>query len=111
MKKGDIRAQAHALIDQILDTVLGSDNEAKEFYDQTNSPVGRRAHLALAREGTLDSYKVKRIVMIKKVDLDAYLETRRKRIVPADIDDDAAVARVLADVSKHAANTRKKRAA
>lgn len=47
---------------------------ASEWVDQNHSPLGRRIHLRLAREGRLPSRKVRRRVLILRKDLNAYIE-------------------------------------
>ena len=44
-----------------------------EFYDQTNSPLGRRKHLDLVRSGTLPGQKVGRRVRVAREAIDRYM--------------------------------------
>lgn len=108
MNVTQIRAEVHAMLDKILDAAL---QQRTEYYDQTDSPIGRRAHLELARSGAVPSFRSKRKILIRRADLDAWLERQRRKIVPHEVDDDAAVERVLAAVNKGGAARRKGKAA
>lgn len=56
----------------------GSASEAgPAYYDQGNSPLGRRRHLDLVRRGLLLGHKVGRKVLVRRDAVDAYLETLR----------------------------------
>jgi excisionase family DNA binding protein len=45
------------------------------YYDQGNSPLGRRQHLDLVRRRLLPGHKVGRKVLVRRDAVDAYLET------------------------------------
>lgn len=49
---------------------------ASEWVDQHASPIGKNAHLALARSGKVESRKVHRRVLMRRVDLNRYIEER-----------------------------------
>jgi len=49
---------------------------AQEWIDQDTSPLGKSAHLTLARSGKVESRKVHRRVLIRRVDLNRYIEQR-----------------------------------
>jgi hypothetical protein len=66
-----LRDKLHRLIDEIVDALEAV--AAPEWYDQTNSPLGRDRHLRLARSGTLKSSKEKGHIWIRRADIDAYL--------------------------------------
>lgn len=62
-----------------------------EWVDQHTSPLGRRNHLELARSGAVESRKVKRLVLIRKADVDDHIERtalkRGKRHEDENVDD------------------------
>jgi hypothetical protein len=68
---------------------------AEDWIDQSRSPLGRKLHCALVRDGVLPGVKVHRRVLVRRRDLDAYLETHRQ--APAIIDG-SEEARALARV-------------
>lgn len=47
------------------------------WIDQTASPIGRRAHLKLARSGMIEASKVGRRVLIRADDLHDYITSHR----------------------------------
>lgn len=71
----------------------------KDYYDQHTSPLGKRKHLELARSGKVASRKVRRSVLIRRDDLNAYIEkhglARGRREQDEDVDD--IIDRVMSD--------------
>lgn len=55
---------------EAIDALKGS----SDWIDQHHSPLGRRRHNALAREGKLASRKLGRLILIRRTDIDAYIE-------------------------------------
>lgn len=51
-----------------------SAEEGDGWIDQACSPLGRRLHCALARAGTLPARKMGRRWLVRRADLDAYIE-------------------------------------
>ena len=96
----DLRMKLHSLIDQIVDAIEAT--AAPEWVDQTNSPLGRRRHLELARTGVLKSTKDAGKVRIRRSDIEAYL--LRKTVIRVDekADLDREAARVLATMGRKA---------
>jgi excisionase family DNA binding protein len=47
------------------------------YYDQGNSPLGRRRHLDLVRRGLLLGHKVGRKVLVRRDAVDAYVEGQK----------------------------------
>lgn len=92
-----IREKLHALVDEIADAI--ESHGAADWVDQTTSPLGRRRHLELARTGVLKSSKQGRRVLIKRRDIDAFLEGSR-RPAPVGEDDEAEVDRIVRRVSR-----------
>ncbi|MGH3430115.1 MAG: helix-turn-helix domain-containing protein, partial [Mycobacteriales bacterium] len=55
--------------------------------DQASSPLGRQRHLRLVRKGVLPGARDGRRVLVRRSDLDAYLESKL-RIKPIEDDED-----------------------
>lgn len=68
---------------------------SEDWIDQSRSPLGRKLHCTLVRNGVLPGVKVHRRVLVRRRDLDAYLESQRSIPIVAD---DSAEARALAHV-------------
>jgi len=84
-----IRAAAERFADELCDAVEASLATQTEWIDQVRSPLGRRRHLAMAKAGTIPSKKEGRLVLIRRRDIDAYLEqcpTARREATPANDD-------------------------
>jgi excisionase family DNA binding protein len=76
---------ARALIDAVERFVRECFRERdarEEWVDQDRSPLGRRRHLALARQGALPAVKDGKRVLVTRSDLDAYLHEHpvRRRV-------------------------------
>jgi hypothetical protein len=52
----------------------------EHYYDQRTSPLGARAHCGMVRSGAIPGFRAGRRILVRRVDLDAYLE--RHRVVP-----------------------------
>jgi len=48
-----------------------------QYVDQHNSPLGSRLHLRLVRRGELTGYNVGRRVLVRRADMNSYLERHR----------------------------------
>jgi hypothetical protein len=48
-----------------------------DWIDQTQSPLGRKLHCKLVREGVLPGCKVKRKLLVRRPDIDAYITKHR----------------------------------
>ncbi|MDX2055677.1 MAG: hypothetical protein SFV15_24960 [Polyangiaceae bacterium] len=68
-------------------TELGQ-TEAELYYDQHTSPLGKRRHLNLARRGALPAHKVGRRVLVRHVDVHAYIVAHRVPAVAYEPDSD-----------------------
>jgi excisionase family DNA binding protein len=44
-----------------------------EYFDQTNSPLGREKHKRLAAKGVIPSTKIGRRILVKREDMEVYL--------------------------------------
>lgn len=64
-------------------------DDSPAYYDQSNSPLGRRQHLDLVRRGVLSGHKTGRKVLVARGDVDAYVATRKvlRRDSQPDADD------------------------
>lgn len=67
------RQIAEAIADAV-EAILERGVAAAEWIDQNGSPLGKAQHLALARSGKVESRKVHRRVLIRRTDLNRYIE-------------------------------------
>ena len=95
------RALASA-IGELVEAQIAQGVAASEWIDQTQSPLGRNRHCRLAREGAFPSRKVGRSVLVKREELDRYLETKLRQIVDVSADEDREVERVVARLRRSA---------
>ena len=74
-RRAALEGFAHGLA-LALDNVrkLLEEPDANEWIDQTASPLGRRRHCALARRGVLKAHKDGARWLVRRKDLDAYIE-------------------------------------
>ncbi len=98
----DLRLELHALIDKIVDAIQTGTTGA-EWVDQKTSPLGRARHCALVRSGALPGKKDGRRILVRRVDIEKYLE--RKTVIRVDekADEDREAARVLATMHRKSA--------
>ena len=76
-------------IDQLVEARLAKGAAASDWVDQDASPLGRDRHLRLVRRGVLPATKDGNRRLVRRVDLDAYLEAHPIRTdVPAGEEDD-----------------------
>lgn len=54
----------------------------EEWVDQNASPIGKRAHLEAVRRGELPGHKIGHAVLVRRVDLDAYIEKHGAHVKP-----------------------------
>lgn len=64
-------AEGHALL---TEAALAERGAANDWVDQRSSPLGRRRHLELARSGVLPSRKHGSKVLVRRDDLNDYIE-------------------------------------
>ena len=89
------RAIADA-IDELVEARLAKGAARAELIDQDDSPLGRRRHLELVREGKLRAMRDGRRVLVRRADIDAYLAEREVAPPPMTDDDvDGMVDRIL----------------
>jgi excisionase family DNA binding protein len=75
-------------ISEMIEATIARGVAANEWVDQKSSPLGKNRHLALARTGKIPSKKVGQLVLIRRDDLNAYLEREGiSRSRPTDEDD------------------------
>ncbi len=96
-----LRIKLHSLIDEIVDALEST--AAPEWIDQKSSPLGRRRHLELARSGVLKSTKDAGRVLIRRTDIDRYLEKKTVIRVDEKADEAREIARVLAKLGRKSA--------
>lgn len=80
----------------------------EDWVDQTSSPLGRSAHLAAVRSGKLAGHRVGQLVLVRREDLDRYIEARRVVPKTETVEDDASA---VAEVISFKAGTRRRRKA
>lgn len=61
-------------IDELLDAKLAEKNSSSEWVSQDNSPLGKNRHLRLVRKNILPAVKDGKKRLVRKCDIDAYLE-------------------------------------
>lgn len=88
-----LRLIARAVVPHVLDELRGMQAPGPVYYDQTNSPLGRRRHLALAREGALPRRKVGRRVLVECAHVHAHIEAHAQEPVSSGDDGDNDVLR------------------
>jgi excisionase family DNA binding protein len=71
----DLREKLHALIDEIVNAIEQQSTGA-EWVDQKSSPLGRDRHMRLVRAGTLPGKKDGRRVLVRRADIERYLQTK-----------------------------------
>jgi hypothetical protein len=72
---GDVlRVLAQALAPYLRQSLGSSDSGDLEYYHQNNSPLGRRRHLSLVRQGVLRGRKVGKRVLVSRHHMAAFLE-------------------------------------
>lgn len=73
----------------LVSAELAEQNAGAEWIDQAHSPLGRRRHCELARTGVLPAAKEGRRVLIRRSDINAYLDTKQPRRLSTDEDDES----------------------
>jgi hypothetical protein len=66
-------------LDEYLRAVLGGVATASEWIDQHSSPLGKRAHLEAVRRGELKAVKFGRRVLVRRGEMESFLENRPSR--------------------------------
>lgn len=61
-------------VTEAVKATLDQGNAVAEWVDQRHSPLGKRRHLELARSGRIPSKKHGQLVLIRREDLNAYIE-------------------------------------
>jgi len=61
-------------VSEMIEATIARGVAANEWVDQNHSPLGKRRHLALARAGKLPSKKIGQLVLVKREDMNAYLD-------------------------------------
>lgn len=82
-------------IDELVEARLAKGAAAAEWIDQNTSPLGKHRHLDLVRRGILKGVKQGKRVLVRRLDIDAYMEDNEIAPKPAADDDvDAMVAAI-----------------
>jgi excisionase family DNA binding protein len=69
-------------VGEMVDAQIAKGVSGTEWIDQATSPLGRRRHLRLVRQGVLRGVREGRRVLVRRKDIDAYLAT--KTVTPAE---------------------------
>jgi hypothetical protein len=88
-----LEARIRAIAREVVRAELGERGD--DWIDQAHSPLGRRTHCRLVRSGALPGVSVHRRVLVRRRDLDAYVEARRAP--PAGTDELEPLRRRLAE--------------
>lgn len=87
-----------AAIDELVQARLEKGMARQELVDQNGSPLGRRRHLELVREGKLRAVREGRRVLVRRSDIDAYLADHEVQPRPMTEDDvDGMVRRIMGE--------------
>jgi len=89
-------------IEELVRVEVSKGQAAAEWIDQGSSPLGRRRHLDLVRNGALPGTRSGKLVLVRRADLDAYLA---EHATPSPSgtepsEDAAAVAALLANLGE-----------
>ena len=98
----DLRQRLHTLIDEIVNAIESTATGA-EWVDQETSPLGRARHCSLVRSGALPGKKDGRRVLVRRVDIERYLEKKTVIRVDEKADEDREAARILATMNRKSA--------
>ncbi len=97
------RVIADAITD-LVEALVAKGVVASEWIDQDASPLGRRRHLDLVRSRVLPGVREGRKVLVRRRDVEAYLE---KRAATPVVEDDEDVEGLMNAVTKRAAGGRR----
>lgn len=81
-------------IEEFISAKIEAHTTAAEYYTQEDSPLGRRRHCRLARTGALKARRVGRDWLVRRGDVEAYLESHGRP--SPDVDTVANVIRRIA---------------
>lgn len=72
-----VRLLAQLVAPHLRECLPSSADAVPAYYDQGNSPLGRRQHLDLVRRGVLVGHKTGRKVLVRRIDVDTCLAERK----------------------------------
>jgi hypothetical protein len=91
-------------VSELVEAMLARGSAPSEWIDQNHSPLGRRRHLELVRAGKLAARKDGKKVLVRRDEINRYLDTERVVIPtqkPVGLDEvDAMVNELLAGGTK-----------
>lgn len=64
---------------------VDTSSAGSEWIEQAASPLGRRAHLRLAKSGKVTVARVGRKVLIRRSDLEAYFKAETAKVIDDDV--------------------------
>lgn len=74
-------------IDELVEARLAKGTAASEWIDQKDSPLGRRRHLELVRTGVLRGVREGRRVLVRRAEIETYLDGHVATPRPVEDDD------------------------
>ena len=88
-------------VKKLVEATLARGAAETEWVNQAHSPLGRRRHIVLARKGIIPSKKIGRDILVRRSDLDAYIQREGlSRGVPLDDEPLDEIVRKLTDGTK-----------
>lgn len=88
-RKGDLlRLVAEALAPHLRDLLQPAAPNAPLYYSQRDSPLGRRRHLELARNGAIPRKKVGRLILSPREAVHAFIDAHAPRAATSEVSDD-----------------------
>lgn len=98
--KGSVHTRLAALYSEIaaLHEKLAEGSPGEDYVDQRRSPLGARLHCRLVRQGVLHGSRVGKRTLVRRADIDAYLE--RQQIIEKKTEQ-PGVRRVLTVFAEH----------
>ncbi len=83
---------AEALAAVLVAIRRAAEPRADEWVDQARSPLGRRTHCRMVRQGKIHGSKVAGRVLVRRRDLDAFIEAHMQPVATAALVDERAEA-------------------
>ena len=68
------------LVASEIKKALAAADDRTEWLDQHSSPLGKRKHLQLCRDGELKARAVGKLRLVRREDLDTYLDAHPQRV-------------------------------
>lgn len=69
-------------VSDLVEAYLAKGAATSDWIDQAHSPLGRRRHLDLVRQGKLPARKDGKKMLVRRSDIDRYLDGDDRAVVP-----------------------------